>query len=332
MKKKLPSKLKRQSSAFWTMNQFAATGSGQEPDTDVLLPGDLQTDPHAARQEPQYVDRCVLPQHGQQDDHHEFTPRQKQQQHVLRETDRQKNRVALAEACEQASRSVPTEDEQQMDRCESPTLPPALDHYTSTDEDRPNVHHQSPAVDQEAASDSTNSPPGLATERQQRSVTLRLMRLLVNYIVELMCGVEAASAFLGFFSEAISSPQVSTQTDLPKRVKLFMATKRGSIERRCIRAHIYGAFSLPALKVASEQIDGFSLEKNSYTSGRSDLEVLLDEGALAKATWSRAKYDRHVLDDAIRYVLSLENVAFLSWGTNTMNLDGQTHYVPSIQR
>lgn len=168
--------------------------------------------------------------------------------------------------------------------------------------------------------------------RQERAASLRLVWLLLNHICTIMCGVSAGPAFLELFLSWISPTQLSALSEITTPARVFVATKRGSIERRCIRALLCDAFPLAALRKTADEVDGFCFGKNSYTAGRKDMQVLLEEGALTKPKWSRAKYDKRALDEATNWVLSMDNVAFLSWGTKTIRLDGQKHAVPSIQR
>jgi hypothetical protein len=187
----------------------------------------------------------------------------------------------------------------------------------------------------------TAAPNG--EEARTRTVILNLYMTLLTCIAEAICGEEAAAASLQLFGLWLgSSPgataaahKTSTETRRSVQEKIapvLTTSTRGSLERRTVRAVLCRCFSCGELHLAAEAIPGLNVFRRSYWKGKRDYELLTSVGVLEKPKWRRKRFVESQVDTAIKTILAMENVAFVSWGTKRIKVDSMYHDVPSILR
>ncbi|EGZ08091.1 hypothetical protein PHYSODRAFT_306166 [Phytophthora sojae] len=124
---------------------------------------------------------------------------------------------------------------------------------------------------QQESQNAFGDQPRIEREHQERAVALRLVWNLLSHICTILCRKQTASVFLELFRSWISPGQISTISTIATPVRVFMATKRGSGERWCVRALLCDAFPLSTLTNTAEQIEEFSFGRKNYMAGQKDL-------------------------------------------------------------
>lgn len=177
-------------------------------------------------------------------------------------------------------------------------------------------------------------------EQRARSVVSSLYMDVLSRLAESLCGIDAAESSIEFLRHKFgagtkAARSVGGSPSLQHMVPLvtaYMATKKGSLERRVTRALMAEAFTLGDLEAAQTHIPGFHLSRTSYRNGKAEYTTLCEEGALTEEKSSRAKFDAAVADKVIQSILDPSNVSFLSWSGRRIKLDGNVVPVPSIRR
>ena len=126
---------------------------------------------------------------------------------------------------------------------------------------------------------------------------------------------------------------VGEEKDFEKVVESLIKTKlnakENSIEYRSARAFLSIIGSLK-LKVLGER--SLACGGNSYFSARDDLRKLLTGVSILPKKKTIVRYDHHIVDQALNYVLSPLCVGVLSWGTKTITLDRRKNEFPGLCR
>lgn len=111
----------------------------------------------------------------------------------------------------------------------------------------------------------------------------------------------------------------------------YTKAKLGSVERRTLRACLT-TFTRREAQKLDAQVDGFTLSANGFADGRNDLKLLRSGSRLLVSPKTYERYSRHSIDKVVQFIISPDNVAFLSWGTKKLKLGGKTEIFPAIIR
>jgi len=171
----------------------------------------------------------------------------------------------------------------------------------------------------------------------QRNVVMILYLRVLSCVAESVCGPEGASASLARFTKWLPRYAGDVSTDktidtIAPAAQAWTATKPRSTERRVIRALLCETFPRASLQEAKGMFHNFYMSKHSYYKGRNDFAVLIETGSLPNFPIPKQSFDSAAVDDAVSSILSAGNVAYLSWGTKRIVLDGKAHDVPAIAR
>lgn len=167
-----------------------------------------------------------------------------------------------------------------------------------------------------------------------RAMVFNVYRDALNGAARSICGQDAAIASVAAFRENMLSkkPKCDPSSLFHPLAAAMVTAKKTSIEYRTVRAILCTVFSAADVTQLAEEMLGFDIGKEAYYAGRDDFELLLSDGKLFKQPTSRERFDPEVADDAIKFILSYENVAYLSWGTKRIVYNGNYHHVPAILR
>lgn len=151
-----------------------------------------------------------------------------------------------------------------------------------------------------------------------RATVLNMYSRALMKIAVATCGEEAASASVSAYdrrcgtklSTSKGAPRASTSTrkqkpkhlgDIAPLTSAFAATKKGSIERRTLRAVAAEMVSWSKWRSIAGDAPGAYFSRESHGVGLRDFQLLFEERRLVKETWSRSKFDREVGDKAIQF-------------------------------
>lgn len=180
-------------------------------------------------------------------------------------------------------------------------------------------------------------------ERKARGVIMGLYSDALLHIAEAVCGPDAAAASIEFFKKRLKVEKEDKEAvkkviaDARKEMllpwgRLLAASKKGTIERRVMRAVMCQTFSVREVEELGEAVPGFSISRTIFTKSRRDYDVLCEDGVLNEDRTTRTRFDPGVVDRAIDTLLSRPNVSYVSFGEKRMKVDGVVVTVPSIRR
>jgi hypothetical protein len=156
-------------------------------------------------------------------------------------------------------------------------------------------------------------------ERQRAAVGKLYMRFLSS-IAEMMCGGGAANASIHWFTNWVYGVPERNKK-VYQSVQAFVVAKKMSMERRMLRAVMCGLYPLSEINAVIDTINSEQgnattdvllkhIGDKTFTRGRKDFQHLMQYGRLVQDQWTRAKFDKDVVDLATRFILSLDNVAY----------------------
>lgn len=99
-----------------------------------------------------------------------------------------------------------------------------------------------------------------------------------------------------------------------------------------IRAILSELCTFSEMEQLVQSTPGFTMSRTSFAKGRSDFKILAAGGELLVNPRSVLRYQSASVDAAIAFILSSENVSYLSWGAKKVVVDGKAHILPSITR
>ena len=111
-----------------------------------------------------------------------------------------------------------------------------------------------------------------------------------------------------------------------------MQTNKHSVEFKISRAFICGSVTRKEFFELRDTNPNLSLSCNSYRQGVKHFEKLIIGEPIAISKKSLQRFDPASVDQAVAFILSNENVSFLSWGTKRIMLDGVVTNFPAITR
>ena len=111
-----------------------------------------------------------------------------------------------------------------------------------------------------------------------------------------------------------------------------MQTNKHSVEFKISRAFICGSVTRKEFFELRDTNPNLSLSCNSYRQGVKHFETLIIGEPIAIFKKSLQRFDPASVDQAVAFILSNENVSFLSWGTKRIMLDGVVTHFPAITR
>ena len=113
---------------------------------------------------------------------------------------------------------------------------------------------------------------------------------------------------------------------------MFANSAKLSVERRVSRALLTASLTRKEINNQISSNLNFQFNWKIYSSARKDFKKLLDGQPLEITTRTLQRYNPAAIDTAIDFILSHENVSFLSWGTKSLCVDGIVQTFPKIIR
>lgn len=112
----------------------------------------------------------------------------------------------------------------------------------------------------------------------------------------------------------------------------YIKVKKGSVEKHVISAFLCKHSTRKNLNVNRQIIPGFTLSPCTFMNGCKNCESLSNGISLNNFQRTIKCYDTAVVKEAVSFILSTENVSYLSWGTKTLKINGTRHKIPAIIR
>lgn len=180
-------------------------------------------------------------------------------------------------------------------------------------------------------------------ERKARGVVMGLYADALRSVAEAVCGPEASEASLEVFKKRLKldkdNADVCKQVVADARKKLLVpwarllaASKKGTVERRVVRAVLCQTISATELAMLEDAVPGFSISRSIFTKSRQDFDLLCEDGVLNEDRTSRTRFDPTAVDSAIDALLEHQNVTYVAFGEKRFKVDGAVVSVPSIYR
>jgi hypothetical protein len=171
----------------------------------------------------------------------------------------------------------------------------------------------------------------------RRNVVMRLYLRILSCIAESVYGPESATASMTRFIKWLPRYTGNVLTDstldtIAPAAQAWVSSKSRSVERRVIRAVLCETYPHAKIRDAKNMFGSFYISQHAYYQGREDFCTLTESGCLPKYLIPKQSFKEEVVSGAIKWILSFDNVAYLSWGTKRIILDGKVHDVPSILR
>ena len=113
--------------------------------------------------------------------------------------------------------------------------------------------------------------------------------------------------------------------------KLFLSTKHAilslpyrSLQRRALLAVVCNSYGTQFIQ------DDFAVMRTAQATCRKDFALIQDGHELAYSEIKAIRYKWQVVNAAVDYILSKENIQLVSWGARTLQLNGQDVLTPKI--
>lgn len=157
---------------------------------------------------------------------------------------------------------------------------------------------------------------------------------LMLRICTVFCGMseDAGHSFWNGFVQSLQAkenPKLTSEA-VEELARSLALAKRGSIEKRVIRALLCGIYTFAQLEELVRVVPGFSMSRTSFVKGGSDFKQLAEGNSISIASRSLMRYQGASVDGAIAFILSPANVSYLSWGIKKAVIDGKVLILPAI--
>ena len=171
--------------------------------------------------------------------------------------------------------------------------------------------------------------------KQSRKSVVNLYIAVLHSVSEIVCGHEAAKKSLFELAKTFTQsydtiPASNVQTQ--SLIQVIANSKKSSIEKRVSRALLTTSLTRKEINRQISSNFNFQFNWKTYSRARKDVTQLLDGQPLEITARSLQRYNPAAVDVAIAFILSHENVSFLSWGTKSISVDGTVHTFPKIIR
>ena len=158
----------------------------------------------------------------------------------------------------------------------------------------------------------------------------KFYKQILNEVANIVCGPVAAKLSIDALwksSEDEEKHQVNEKI-LENITQVMSCTKRSSVERKTARAILCSS----SRRHDGDGILGYRIDKAQFYRGKQDFEDLISIGYLPTASRTLRRFSPVQADLAISFILSPDNVSYLSWGTRVITFDGKKHQFPCIDR